>query len=149
LDVIIKIEIKRSAHSLKGKIVHLKLLKNIFLDDFNRVWYYIEKFKNKIKIMILGGPSSDFKLTLFLILVSFIISFVVYVLSKKKLLSFFIFSALLNSLFITQSNLRSLIFKVYDLMWLKDFSLHYWPIINLILFIILIYLFLKNVFKKR
>ncbi len=82
------------------------------------------------------GPS-DLAVLNFLLICSFIVSVIVYFISKKKiLLAIFIMSVLSNLSVYLMAN--SIEFALNDLLWLIGFSFEYWPIINIIFFIFLI-----------
>lgn len=81
-----------------------------------------------------------------MLIISFVISWVVYLKTKRKTLTLFLFSILGNlSLYL---NIESEFFISNDLMWLAKFTINYWPWINLGLFIILIINYLKNKNEK-
>lgn len=101
------------------------------------------------KLMFWSSPSGDVRDTIYLIIASFIISAVLFLFKKKVLLSAFIFSLLSNLVVWGQYETGSLMFRVYDLFWLRDLARYYWPIINLILLTILIFNYRKDVKNKK
>jgi predicted ABC-type sugar transport system permease subunit len=99
--------------------------------------------------MFWGSAQEDLQIMIWLIVISFIIGFFLFFFFKKRFLGFFIFSLLANLSVYATSKIGSFVFRVYDLRGLQHFAIQYWPIINLILFLILTVIFLKNVFKKK
>jgi amino acid transporter len=99
--------------------------------------------------MLWGSVQDDLQIMIFLIATSFVIGVIVFLFSKKKLLSLFVFSLLGNLSVYSTYAIGSLVFRLYNLKWLQNFSVNYWPIINLILLIILVSLFVKNAIKKK
>jgi cell shape-determining protein MreD len=94
--------------------------------------------------MFFSSPSMDLKITVFLTILVFLVSLVIFLFSKKKLLSFFVFSLLTNIVFLAQSILGSLIFRIYNIIWIQKLSNLIWPMINIFLFIVLIFLYVKK-----
>jgi hypothetical protein len=99
--------------------------------------------------MFFSSPSLDLEITIFLTVFVIVLSLVVFIFSKKKLFSLFLASLLLNFIFLIQFKLGSLIFRIYDILWLQKISIFLWPIINLFLFIILIFIYVKNIKKNK
>ncbi len=72
---------------------------------------------------------SDLQVTIFLIVISLIISFVVFL--RNKLLAIVTFSVLSNASFLL--NIGSEMFYFNNIEWLQYFSIFVWPVINIIL----------------
>ena len=94
-------------------------------------------------MLLLGDPSIDLKISIFLVAVSLVISLIVLVLANRKLLAIVVFSILGNLSFLL--NIGSEMFDSYDIKWLGYFSLLIWPIIN----ILLIVYYAKTSSKKK
>jgi len=90
----------------------------------------------------LGSIRNDLIVNIFLI--SIVLLFSIFILIKKKniILGVFLFSLLSNFILFISST--SLIFDIYNLKWIIIFTLNYWPLINIFLFILLIINFIKN-----
>ena len=99
--------------------------------------------------MFWSSPSGDIKDTIILIIISLLFSLVFYFFRRKLIVSLFVFSLLSNLIIFFQFFTGSLMFRVYDLYWLQDFSRFCWPIINLILLAILIINWSKNDKTKK
>ena len=132
-----------------------------FAQGFFLIWVYIRLFlwdnggvKNKTKTpsaktqfeesveeksMFFSDPTMDLKISLALLVVSFVVALIIWAISKKKFLAIVIFSVLGNLSFLV--NIGSFMFDSYNLKWLQMFSLLIWPIIN-------IYLIIKYFSKK-
>ncbi|OGI27401.1 MAG: hypothetical protein A2359_01170 [Candidatus Moranbacteria bacterium RIFOXYB1_FULL_43_19] len=82
--------------------------------------------------MIFGSPSLDLKLTIFLIVVVFIISLVVLIFARRKIFSLLLFSILANTVFLLGVLTKSDMFDFYNIVWLLYFSFFIWPIINIL-----------------
>lgn len=96
-----------------------------------------------------GNTEQDLHIMITMVATSFVFGLFIYFFSRRKILSLFVFSSLANlSVYLTYA-IGSLVFRFYDLRWLQDFSIYIWPIINLILFVILLGLFVKNVIRKN
>jgi len=87
------------------------------------------------KMVFFGDPGIDLQITIFLLIVSFIISLVVLALAKRKFLSVIVFSFLGNLVLLGAIFTRSEIFDFYDIKWLKYFSLFIWTLLNIFLII--------------
>ena len=72
---------------------------------------------------------SDLQVTIFLIVISLIISFVVFL--RNKLLAIVTFSVLSNASLLL--NIGSEMFYFNNIEWLQYFSIFVWPVINIIL----------------
>ncbi len=72
---------------------------------------------------------SDLQVTIFLIVISLIISFVVFL--RNKLLAIVTFSVLSNASFLL--NIGSEMFYFNNIEWLQYFSVFVWPVVNIIL----------------
>jgi len=72
---------------------------------------------------------SDLQVTIFLIVISLIISFVVFL--RNKLLAIIIFSVLSNASLLL--NIDSEMFYFNNIEWLQYFSVFVWPVVNIIL----------------
>jgi len=80
-------------------------------------------------MFLLGDPSIDLWITVFLVGVSFIISLVVFALAKRKILALIVFSILVNLSLLL--NIGSEMFRVYHIKWLGYFSILIWPLLNI------------------
>ncbi len=89
------------------------------------------------------GPS-DFNVLIFFLIISFIISILIYSFFKKMDWAFFSFSVLSNVSFYILSN--SLMFVENDAIWIMKFTFNYWPWLNGFL---LIFLIIKWFRKRR
>ncbi len=101
--------------------------------------------------MFIGSSIFDLKLTIFLLILSFVVSFFIYIISKKKLFSIFVLSLLCNtSVYLTVLS-DSRMFNYYNIDWFKIFTINYWLYINVFLFLLIIlnYFKEKNVYKKK
>jgi len=96
--------------------------------------------------MFFGSIKNDVIINIFLLSVVFIFSIIVWKRNKNAILGIFLFSALSN--LIVYTDRFSPTFTAYNLKWLVKFSLNYWPLINLALFILLIINFIKNKYVK-
>ena len=83
--------------------------------------------------MFFSDPGLDLKVSLVLLGLSFFVALIILVATRKKYLSFVIFSVLGNLSFLI--NIQSFMFDSYDIKWLQIFSLFIWPIINIYLII--------------
>ena len=72
---------------------------------------------------------SDLQVTIFLIVISLIISFVVFL--RNKLLAIVTFSVLSNASLLL--NIGSEMFYFNNIEWLQYFSIFVWPVVNIIL----------------
>jgi len=90
--------------------------------------------------MLFGGPAIDLKITLFLIVVSFIVSLIVFAVAKRKLLALITFSILGNLILLIGIFTKSEMFDFFGIRWLGHFSFFIWPLIN----IYLVYHYLKS-----
>ncbi len=91
-----------------------------------------------------GDSSLDLEITCFLILISFFVSVFLFYKSRKIFLSLFAFSLSSNiSVYLTIST-GTRMFILYDLLWLVDFTLEIWPLINLALLAVVVILHFKN-----
>ncbi len=95
--------------------------------------------------MFFGSSTMDLNITIFLLIVAFVISLVVLAVTRLKLLSVMIFSILGNLVFLMDIFTRSELFDYYGIKWLGYFSLFIWPILN----ILLIYYFYKPKNKSK
>lgn len=75
----------------------------------------------------------DLKITIFLLIVAFVISLIVLVFSRRVFLSLVIFSMLGNLVLWMNIFTGSEIFYVYDVRWIYYFSLFVWPLLNIFL----------------
>lgn len=87
----------------------------------------------KIKNMF-SYPDIDLKISVALLIVSFISGLITWGISKKWFLAIIIFSILGNLSFL--GNIGSLMFDFYQINWLKYLSVFIWPFINVALIII-------------
>lgn len=79
-------------------------------------------------------PDLDLKISISLLVISFVIGLVTWAVSKKWKLGLIVFSILGNLSFFI--NVESRMFYIYNLRWLKYFSIFIWPLINVVLIII-------------
>jgi len=89
----------------------------------------------------------DLKVIIFFVAVAFLISLVVYFRTKKIFAPLVIFSILSNIVLHGNVNYQFAIY--YNVFWLFNFVRNVWPLINLVLFIILIIYFIKNAKNKK
>ena len=99
--------------------------------------------------MFWSSPSADLKISIFLTIVAFIIALIVYFFKKKFILSIFIFSLLGNLAFYDLIWSRSLLFLDSDFELFRKVIVIYWPILNIILLIILIFNYWRDVKNKK
>ncbi|EKE18988.1 MAG: hypothetical protein ACD_9C00177G0004 [uncultured bacterium] len=92
--------------------------------------------------MFFSSPSADLNVIFFLLAVALIISIATYFFSKKILIAVFIMSVLSN--FVLFLNSGSRLFGMYEIKWVVVFTLDFWPYINLLLFILLVFNYFKN-----
>jgi hypothetical protein len=93
--------------------------------------------------MFFSSPSADLNVIIFLLTVSLLISIATYYFSKKILIAFFVMSILSNLILFLDSG--SEFFDIYNIKWIVSFTLDFWPYINILLLIIIIF----NYFKHR
>ncbi|HRY82976.1 MAG TPA: hypothetical protein P5232_04770 [Candidatus Moranbacteria bacterium] len=79
-------------------------------------------------------PDLDLKISISLLVISFVIGLVTWAVSKKWKLGLIVFSILGNLSFLI--NVGSFMYISYSLKWLQYFSLFFWPLINIALVII-------------
>lgn len=92
---------------------------------------YVDIILENMEALFWGGSASmDLKLTMLLIIVSLIVSFLLYVIKRKILLSVLIFSILTNVSFFLNNG--SGMFDAYNIVWLLYFSVFIWPILNIV-----------------
>jgi len=84
-------------------------------------------------MLFFGDPSVDLRISIFLLVVSFIIALIVLVAAKRKILAIVVFSVLGNLSFLL--NIGSEMFVSYNIKWLGYFSLLIWPILNIFLIV--------------
>jgi len=84
-------------------------------------------------MLFFGSSSIDLKITIFLLAISFLISLVILLFSKKIYLAVLVFSILANISFLL--NIGSEMFVVYNFLWLGYFSFFIWPILNILLIV--------------
>jgi hypothetical protein len=97
--------------------------------------------------MFWSSPSADLQISIFLTIVAFFIAIIFYLSRRKFLLSIFVFSLLSNLVFYFSIDYN--LAKIYNIFWFKDIIRSYWPILNIILLVILIFQLLqKNKIKK-
>jgi len=94
-------------------------------------------------MLFFGSSTMDLNITIFLLIVAFVISLIILAVTKLKFLSVMFFSILGNLVLLL--NIGSEMFRVYHFLWFKYFSFFIWPIIN----ILLIYYFLKPKNKSK
>ena len=81
------------------------------------------------------GPDIDIKVTLFLLVACVFFAFWFYKKTKRILVSLALFSILGNMVFLLYGD--SMMYDVYSIKWLQDFSLFIWPAINTALVVII------------
>lgn len=84
-------------------------------------------------MLFFGSSTIDLKITIFLLVISLLISLAVWLYSKKIVVAFLILSVLSNASFLV--NIGSEMFDFYNIVWFLYFSVLIWPIINIILII--------------
>jgi len=84
-------------------------------------------------MLFFGSSNIDLKITIFLLAVSFLISLVILLFSKKIYLAVLVFSILANISFLL--NIGSEMFVAYHFLWFGYFSLLIWPLLNIFLII--------------
>jgi hypothetical protein len=89
----------------------------------------------------------DLKITIILTVFVIILSLIVFIFSKKKLFSLFLASLLSNVIWFYGIDFN--LSEIFNLKFIFHFSRIYWPIINLFLFIILIFIYVKNIKKNK
>jgi len=89
----------------------------------------------------------DLKVIIFFVAVAFLVSLVVYFRTKKIFVPVVIFSILSNV--VLHGNVNYRFAAYYNVFWLFNFVRNIWPLINLVLFIILIIYFIKNAKNKK
>lgn len=87
-----------------------------------------------------GSSTIDLRITIILLILSFVVGLVTYLISRKLFLGFVVFSVLGNISFLL--NIGSEMFDYYNIMWIKYFSFIIWPVINIVL--IYLYYFIKS-----
>lgn len=80
-----------------------------------------------------SNPVMDMQITIGLLIISAIVSLIVYGVSKNIRKALVIFSVLANISFLV--NIGSFMFLSYGLVWLQYFVLFFWPFINIFLVI--------------
>jgi hypothetical protein len=83
---------------------------------------------------MLSMPSLDLLISEILLLAAFIIGLFTWAFSRKWFLGLVIFSILGNISFLI--SVESRMFYIYNIVWLKYFSLFIWPIINIFLIVL-------------
>lgn len=97
--------------------------------------------------MFFGSAYGDLKIDMVLLFFAFFIAVSVYAFSKRILAGFTAFSVMANAIFYINS--ASPMFSYYNLNWLFIFSLKFWPWINLVLLVILVFVLINNLIKKN
>lgn len=97
--------------------------------------------------MLFGDYLLDIKVVLLLIIASFIFSVFVYKFTKKFIFSVFIFSVLSNIILFL--DIGSVFYRVYNLQWFVEFTLNYWPYINIALFILVVVTTIKAKYAQE
>lgn len=82
-----------------------------------------------------SNPEIALQIIIFLLAVSFVISSLVFLISKKLFLSLVVMSVLSNAVWLFDIFTGSEIYYSYDIMFLFYFSLYIWPLINIFLVI--------------
>lgn len=90
--------------------------------------------------MFFSSPSMDLKITIFFLVVAFVVSLIAFLTAKRKLFAIVLFSVLANLVLFLAILTGSEIFYVYGIAWLSYFSFFAWPVIN----IFLIYRYIKT-----
>ncbi len=97
--------------------------------------------------MFFSSPSLDLEITIFLTILVIILSLGIFIFSKKKLLSLFLASLLSNVIWFYGIDFN--LSEIFNLKFIFYFSRFYWPVINLFLFVILIFTYAKNIKKNK
>jgi hypothetical protein len=82
-----------------------------------------------------GSSSMDLQLTIFLLIVSLIISVAIFAFTRMARVSLLVFSLLSNAIFLLGAFTHSEMFRAYGLVWLEFFSVFIWPVLNIIFII--------------
>lgn len=91
--------------------------------------------------MYFGSTKNEWTIMIFLLLVA--LAGAIYIWKKRNFSAgLFTFSLLSNFIFFIDSG--STFFDVYNLKWIVKFTLYYWPWINVGLFILLVFNYIKN-----
>lgn len=93
-------------------------------------------------MLFFSDPTVDLNVIIFFSAVALVISIGIYIFTKKLLLSITLLSILTNLIFFGNVDYRFAVF--FKALWLFKFVRMYWPIINIILFAILIFNYFKN-----
>lgn len=96
--------------------------------------------------MFWSSVYTDLKIIIFLLFLAFLLSTFIYF-KNKKLLSLFVFSALVNIVLYYGMDFHFAQF--FNIMYFFVFVRNIWPIINIVLFISLIILYFKNKNEKK
>ncbi|MEI7891288.1 MAG: hypothetical protein WCI36_04980 [bacterium] len=92
--------------------------------------------------MFFSSPSADLKVIIFLLFVAVVISVVAYFVSKKPLVGVLTMSLLGNLIFFLDSG--SEIFDIYNLKWIVVFTLDFWPYLNILLLLVIVYKYFRH-----
>ena len=92
--------------------------------------------------MFFSSPSADLKIIIIALIVALIISGIAYLFSRKIIVGFFLISILYN--IILYIGLDYNLAKIYNISWLFKFASIYWPYLNLLFFLIIIFNYFKN-----
>lgn len=84
-------------------------------------------------ILFWGSASADLKVTIFLVIIAFIVALITYAVKRRIYFSIMLFSILANISFLL--NIGSDMFDAYNIVWLLYFSVFIWPIINILLIV--------------
>ena len=84
-------------------------------------------------MLFFGSPKVDLQIAIFFLVMSFIISLIVFATAKRKFLAVAVFSVLGNLSLLL--NIGSRMFVSYNIKWLGYFSLLIWPLLNIFLII--------------
>jgi len=97
--------------------------------------------------MFWSSPSADMQIIIFLLVVSLAIASATYFFSKKILVSIFVMSVLSNVIlyFGVDYNLA----KIYNKLWLFEFSREIFLYINIVLFILLVVTSIKTKYAQK
>jgi hypothetical protein len=95
--------------------------------------------------MFWSSPSRTIDILSFLTILIVIFSLLLFLKTKKGLLSIIIFSVFSNVVFYFSSGSR--IFAIYNLKWFVFFIINLWPWINVLLLLLLVFKYARN--KKR
>lgn len=87
------------------------------------------------KIMLFSNPGIDLQITFILFAVSLVAALFFLAITKRRILALILFSILGNLILLMDVLTGSEIFYVYNIVWVKYFSVFIWPVLNIFLII--------------